>query len=197
MARVARSGSVGGGERQPPTEADNPDREPDPESAAHTICLRLLTVRARTRLELATALASRNIPEPAANSVLDRLSRVGLIDDLAFATDFTNSRRSERGLAGREISRQLRNKGVEDEVIDTVLAAVDDEAEYHTARRLAERKFRAMSRLEPPVQTRRLAGMLARKGYSPSLTFKVVREVVGASDLADLDEPAGPDADEH
>ena len=68
------------------------------------------------------------------------------------------------------------------DVIDTVLSAVDEESEYQTARRLAERKLRSMTRLEPPVQTRRLAGLLARKGYSPSLTYRVVREVVGNSD---------------
>jgi regulatory protein len=44
---------------------------------------------------------------------------------------------------------------------------------------LAERKLRSLSGLAPQVQIRRLAGMLARKGYPPGMTFQVVREVVG------------------
>lgn len=190
MARIARSGSVGGHDPMPLAEPDNSDPEPDPEAVAHTICLRLLTVRARSRSELAAALTARNVPDDAATRVLDRLTRVGLVDDRAFAADFVSSRRAERGLAGREISRQLRNKGVEDEVIGEALASVDTEAEYRSATELASRKLRSMSRLAPQVQTRRLAGMLARKGYSSDVTFRVVREVIGAAADA-LTDPDG------
>jgi len=190
MARL-KSDSVGGRHGRPPTESENPDPEPDPDSAAHTICLRLLTNRARTRAELETALAARNIPDAAAQRVLDRLSRVGLVDDAAFATDFVNSRVAERGLAGRELARQLRAKGVDNSIIDSALTEVDPDSEYRTARTLAERKLRSMSRLEPAVQTRRLAGLLARKGYSPALAFRVVREVVQSNGLVDFDPDAG------
>jgi regulatory protein len=36
-----------------------------------------------------------------------------------------------------------------------------------------------MTRLTPQVKTRRLVGMLARKGYPPSMAFQVVRDAVG------------------
>jgi regulatory protein len=163
-------------------EPDDPalqDPEPDPESVARTICLRLLTVRARSRAELAEALRTRNVPDDAAGRVLDRLAEVGLVDDRAFAADFVHAKRAERGLAGRELSRQLRGKGVHDEAIADALADIDEDAERAVARRLAERKLKGMTGLDPQVQIRRLAGMLARKGYSPGVAFQVVREVVG------------------
>ncbi|HTZ45850.1 MAG TPA: regulatory protein RecX [Jatrophihabitans sp.] len=158
------------------------DAEPDPESVARTICLRLLTVRSRTRAELREALSGRNVPDEAATRVLDRLAAVGLVDDLAFAANFVEAKRAERGLATRELARQLRGKGVDDEIVDAALSDLDAESEHATARRLAERRLRSMSGLEPRVQIRRLAGMLARKGYSPGMSFQVVREVVGATD---------------
>ncbi|MGI8667613.1 MAG: regulatory protein RecX [Jatrophihabitans sp.] len=148
---------------------------------ARTICLRLLTIRARTRAELAEALTARHVPEDAAHRVLDRLTAVRLIDDHAFAASFVESRHNDRGLARRELSRQLRAKGVEDSVAAEAVAEVDPERERDTARRLVQRKLRSMSRLEPHVQTRRLAGMLARKGYSPGMAFQIVREVIGES----------------
>jgi regulatory protein len=44
-----------------------------------------------------------------------------------------------------------------------------------------------MTGLDTQVQIRRLAGMLARKGYSPGVAFQVVREVVGEAASAHYD----------
>jgi regulatory protein len=172
---------AGGSITEPPAEAGGvSDLDADPDTAARTICLRLLTVRARTRAELAGTLHDRNVPKAAADRVLDRLAAVGLVDDRAFAARFVETRHHDRGLAARELARQLRDKGVDDEVVAEALAGVDREQELETARRLVQRKLRSMSSLEPQVQTRRLAGLLARKGYAPSTAFQVVREVLGA-----------------
>ena len=173
----------------PPEPAAPPadDPEPDPDSVARVICLRLLTQRARSRAELAEALRSRNVPEDAAVRVLDRLAEVGLVNDRAFAADFVRAKHADRGLSARELSRQLRAKGVGDDAVDDALADLGDDAERATARRLAERKLRSMGGLDATVQIRRLAGMLARKGYPPGLAFQVVRQVVGEAASEHLD----------
>ncbi len=164
------------------------DPEADPTEVARTICLRLLTVRARSRAELSEALAARGVPESAATSVLDRLAGVGLVDDQAFAEGYVRSRHHDRGLAAREISRQLRDRGVEESVITAAVAGLDGAAEAEAARQLVMRKLRSMTSLAPEVKTRRLVGMLARKGYSPSMAFQVVREAVGAFNDQAVDE---------
>lgn len=183
---MARSRSAGGGPFAPPAEPFDLDErqagpDADPESVARTICLRLLTTRARTRAELHDALAARGVPEQAAIKVLDRLAAVGLVDDRAFAGDYVVSRQRDRGLAVREISRQLRDKGVDETVIESAVSGIGPEAEAAAARHLVARKLRSMSRLTPEVKTRRLVGMLARKGYSPSMAFQVVRAAVDAA----------------
>jgi regulatory protein len=149
---------------------------------ARTICLRLLTVRARTRVELRDALAARGVPESASTTVLDRLADVGLVDDGAFAAGYVLSRQRERGLAVRQISRELRDKGVDDAVITAAVQGSAAEADAEVARQLVVRKLRSMTRLAPEVKTRRLVAMLARKGYPPSMAFQVVRDAVGACD---------------
>jgi len=135
---------------------------------------------------LADALTARAVPREAADRALARLAEVGLIDDRAFAERFVAVRHQDRGLARRELTRQLRDKGVDPAIAAEVMAGLDPEQEWQTGRRLAERRLRAMSGLEPAVQTRRLVGMLARKGYSPSMAFQIVRDVVGAG-TDDLD----------
>ena len=56
-----------------------------------------------------------------------------------------------------------------------------------TARALVRKKLRSLARFDEATRTRRLVGMLARKGYPPGLAFRIVRDEVGADDGADLD----------
>ena len=138
----------------------------------------MLERRARTRTELAEALAAREIPVDAASAVLDRFTEVGLIDDAQLADSYAEAQHAERGLAARAVARKLRQRGVADEQIDTALAGIDRDRERATAQHLVARKLRSLTGLAPEVQTRRLVGLLARKGYSPGLAYELVREAV-------------------
>ena len=164
----------------------------DPLSAARGICLRALTGAPRTRSQLADLLAARGIPEDAAETVLDRFTEVGLIDDAAYARAWVSSRQAGRGLARRALSAELRAKGIEPEVAAEAVEAVGDDDEREAARRLVDRKVGAMRRLDRATATRRLMGMLARKGYNGGLAAAVIREALDA-DGADIDAVAGFD----
>ncbi|MEU8202251.1 recombination regulator RecX [Streptosporangium sp. NPDC049046] len=152
--------------------------EADPQAVARGICLRLLTMAPRTRAQLAEALRKREVPQEAADAVLDRFSEVGLIDDEAFAAAWVSSRHAGRGLARKALASELRHRGVEEETVKEAVDQLDPEEEAETARRLVRRKLSSTRSLEPAVRTRRLAGMLARKGYGPGLAFRVIREVL-------------------
>jgi len=153
----------------------------DPEARARQVCLRLLTLAPRTRAQLADALRKRGIPDEAADEVLGRFEDVGLIDDAAFARSWVESRHYSRGLAGRALSAELKQRGVD---ADEIRAAIDDQlspdAEAAAARRLVERRIPGTRGLPADQRTRRLAGMLARKGYSPGLAYRVIREALEA-----------------
>lgn len=152
----------------------------DPEAVARKILLDQLTGQARSRAELSAKLAKRDVPAELASRLLDRFEEVGLIDDEAFARAWVASRQPGKGLAGRALRQELRRKGVDDEVVGTVLAEVPPETEEAVARALVRKKLRTARRLEPQVATRRLVGMLARKGHNPGLAYRVVREELGA-----------------
>ncbi|GGO07165.1 hypothetical protein GCM10010116_14320 [Microbispora rosea subsp. aerata] len=152
----------------------------DPEAVARAICLRLLTMAPKTRAQLADALRKRDVPEAAANAVLERFSEVGLIDDEAFAAAWVSSRHAGRGLARRALAQELRQRGVAEETVKDAVGRLDPDEEIETARRLVERKLAATRGVEPRARMRRLVGMLARKGYSPGLAFRVVREAIEA-----------------
>ncbi|MBH5337329.1 recombination regulator RecX [Streptomyces pactum] len=149
-----------------------------PEEQARAICLRLLTGTPRTRQQLADALRKRGIPDEVAQEVLARFEDVGLIDDAAFAGAWVESRHHSRGLARRALARELRTKGVDSAVIDDAVGRLDAEQEEHTARQLVERKLASTRGLDPDKRLRRLAGMLARKGYPEGLALRVVRRAL-------------------
>jgi len=169
------------------------DHAGDPEARAREMCLRLLTLAPRTRAQLAEALRKRGIPDEAAGEVLSRFADVGLIDDAAFARAWVESRHYSRGLAGRALSAELKQRGV---AADEIRAAIDEqlgpEAEVSAARRLIERKLASTAGLPPEQRTRRLAGLLARKGYPAGLAFRVIREALEAEGEAAFPEDEPP-----
>ena len=157
---------------------DPADEPGDPESVARAICLRALTGAAKTRQQLADLLERRGVPGEAAEAVLDRFGEVGLIDDAAFARAWVSSRQAGRGLARRARKAELRVRGVDGEDAEQALALVDDEDERTSARRLVERRLPSLRRVDRVTATRRLVGMLSRKGYGGGLAGAVVREVL-------------------
>lgn len=165
----------------PPAQADLPPGDPD--QVARLICLRRLEAAPRTRSELARTLAERGVPDDSAKRVLDRFEEVGLVDDPLFAQMWVQSRQSGRLLSRRALRHELSRKGVDAETVAEALVQVSDDDERAAAVALAQRKAASLSGLPMQVQVRRLAGMLARKGYSPGLSYEVVREVLADADL--------------
>jgi regulatory protein len=169
-------------------EGGNP-HEDDPEARARRVCLLLLTHAPQTRAQLADALSRRGIPGEIANNVLERFTDVGLIDDAAFARAWVESRHYSRGLARRMLTVELKQRGVADDEIREAVAGLGPEAEVATARELVARKLAATKGQPTQARVRRLTGMLARKGYSPELAFRVIREAMGTEGTdADLGE---------
>ncbi|MES5818320.1 recombination regulator RecX [Streptomyces sp. RG80] len=158
--------------------AEQGESSGDPVERARAICLRLLTGTPRTRKQLADALSKKGIPDEAAQEVLSRFEEVGLINDSAFADAWVESRHHGRGLARRALAQELRTKGVDSTLIDAAVSQLDSEQEEATARDLVARKLRSTRGLDRDKRLRRLAGMLARKGYPEGMALRVVRQAL-------------------
>jgi len=148
------------------------------EEQARNLCLRLLTARARTRAELEGQLAKRGYPYDVSKRVLDRLTQVGLIDDADFAEQWVRSRRANAGKGKRALAAELRTKGVDNDVIMAALDGIDAGAERQRAEKLVRDKLRRekLGDDDDAKIARRLVGMLARRGYSQTMAFDVVKD---------------------
>jgi regulatory protein len=151
--------------------------EPSREEQARALCLRLLTARARTRAELAGQLAKRGYPDDVNTRVLDRLADVGLVDDVDFAEQWVHSRRVNAGKGKRALAAELHTKGVDNDVITSVLSDINPDAERDRAEELVRKKLRRENLSDQAADarvTRRLVGMLARRGFSQGMAYDVV-----------------------
>jgi regulatory protein len=155
---------------------DPADPPADPEAVARKILLDQLSARARSRQELADRLAAKNVPGELAAALLDRFEEVGLVDDAAFARAWIADRQRAKGLAPRALALELRRKGVADDVVREAIDEVRPDAEEAAARALVRKKLRTLTRVDDTTATRRLVGMLARKGYGSGMAYAVVRD---------------------
>jgi regulatory protein len=145
------------------------------------LCLRLLTARARTRAELAGQLAKRGYSDDISARVLDRLADVGLVDDAGFAEQWVHSRRVNAGKGKRALAAELHTKGVDNDVITSVLGAINPAAERGRAEQLVQARLRRENLSDEDVRvSRRLVAMLARRGFDQTMAYDVVSAELAA-----------------
>jgi regulatory protein len=192
FGRTDPAGGAGGfgrrARRPAPGERSAADAD-DPEAAAREICLRLLSFSPRTRAQLADALRRKGVADDVAERVLGRYTEVGLIDDAAFAQAWVQSRHAGRGLARRALAAELRQRGVADDTVKEAVEELAPEQEESAARELIAKRMAATRGMDPVKRTRRILGVLARKGYSSGLAYRLIRDALEEEGTGDLPDP--------
>ena len=159
------------------------NKEIEAADAAKQVLLRRLSHAPRTRKELAKDLKDKDISDDVANVALDRFEEVGLINDQALASNYVSSQHERKGLGKNALRQQLRAKGISDDMALEAISQISDDQEFQAAFALACKKIRSLQRDDAKTQLRKILGVLARKGYSSNLAFRVAKEVI--SDLPD------------
>ena len=149
---------------------------------ARAIVARKLDRRDHTRHELEQALRKKEIPNDIAAEMLDYYEEIGLVDDADFARRWVQSRTSFKSLGKRALWLELYRKGISKTLIDEVLEGVSEEDEYELALRFARSRLGRVRGLPMPQANRRLAGMLARKGFPAQIVYSVTKEVLDEPD---------------
>ena len=139
--------------------------------------LRLLDFRARSRAEISRRLSAAGFAEDIVEETLERLERVGLVDDGQFAKAWVGHRSAGKGMGRARIKWELRQKGVSNEVVEEALSAVDGETERRSALEAARRRWAKDSSPDDRTKRRRIAAYLRRQGYDWSVITAVLNEL--------------------
>ena len=143
--------------------------------------LRMLTLSARSRIDLERSLIGRSHPRDAAVWAVEKMDAMGALDDELFAAGLVRRELIRKPAGRRLLESKLRAKGVSDEITRRVIdEALDERDPYEDAMKIAVRAARAMSNtLEREKKYRRLTGKLARRGFDADIVRRVVDEVLG------------------
>ena len=135
----------------------------DERNKAHERALLFLSYRPRSKAEVTRRLIRQGFDKSVVSGEVERLSETGLLDDSAFAQYWISNREQFRPRGQYALRQELRQKGIDDTIIDGLLHQIDDTENAHRA---AAPKLSSWHRLEPDVAYRKLSGYLGRRGFS-------------------------------
>ena len=137
-----------------------------------------LATRARSVREIEQKLLQAGYRPSTVEMVIYKLQRENLLDDADFARQWVESRQNHK-LGRSRIAQELRRKGISQEEAEEAISAIDDEDQLAGAVALAEK---AAARIKPGEDLRkassRIAGMLARRGYSWDIARQAIEQAL-------------------
>ena len=133
-----------------------------------------LSYRARSESEIRKNLLKHEIPESVIELTLERLRQDGLANDNEFAQTWVENRSTFRPRSRRMLAMELRQKGLDDESMQSALKNVDDEPLAYEAAKKRATRFKD---LEWSEFRKKLSEFLARRGFSYSVIAPVVTRI--------------------
>ncbi len=123
--------------------------------------LRYLAIRQRSEWEIKSYLQRKNASPSLSETILNKLSNIGLINDKKFAEVFVSSRRASRSTSQRKLKLELQQKRISSDLIEQVIheEEIDEQA---TLLELIAKK-RHQSRYQDDLK---LMQYLVRQGFN-------------------------------
>lgn len=165
-ATTASVFAIGSGDEIDPADAPRPIDEQ--RADAERLSMRALGRKGVSESELQKILLEHDLDADVVAAEIERLTRVGLIDDVALATDLVDRLHDRKGLGRQGVVAELRRRGIDQAAIGAALdaAADDDDDEFVRAIELAQKRAAQLRGLDRATAERRLSGFLMRKGYN-------------------------------
>jgi len=154
----------------------------DTRERAYRQALLFLSYRARSEKEIRQNLQKHEIQEAVIEETIEQLRRAGFANDEQFARTWVENRSTFRPKGRRALRMELRQKGLDDSIIDSALAHVDDDTLAYAAGKKKVRKLKGQERLD---FRKKLGAFLARRGFSYATIEPIIQR------LWDETQPAG------
>ncbi len=149
-------------------------KQQDTLEETYNSALNFLSYRPRSTAEVRWNLQRKGVPNPVIESVIERLTRVGLLDDASFAEYWVEQRERFKPRSAQMLRHELREKGVASHHIEQALESLD---EAESARRLASQRVQRYAHLEREEFWRKMTGYLQRRGFRYETIKPIVEEL--------------------
>lgn len=165
-------------------------RREDALERSYAAALNYLSFRPRSSREIEDYFRRRKFDPEVTPLVLERLERLGLVDDREFARFWVENRQTFRPRGSRALRMEMRQKGVASEVIDEALEELGDEESASLD--AARRKMLSFANLDEREFKRKMVAYLQRRGFpydvAATATRKLAQERGLSGDFGDTDE---------
>lgn len=149
------------------------------DSAAH-----FLGYRPRSTTEVRRNLTEKEFAAAVIDAAIERLTAMGYLNDETFARYWIQNRGEFKPLSQRALRQELRQKGVDNAVIDTVLEDVGEADLAYKAAISQTKRFKRLSRKEFHTK---LANFLQRRGFAYRTARDVIQRLVDELEAEDPD----------
>ena len=156
-------------------------KKQDDQDKAYNHAIYFLGFRSRSQAEIADYLRGKKYPPEVITETINRLIKEDYLSDESFARMWVEDRERFRPRSRRALRYELRQKGVSDDVIENVLADIDED---ELAWRAIEAKLRQWKHLDEPDFKKKALGFLSRRGFNYEVARQAVERAWESIDLS-------------
>jgi regulatory protein len=151
------------------------------DNKAYFFAVRFLQYRPRSIKEIKDYLKKKNINETEIEKAIEELLEQKFLNDEEFAKMWVRTRVALKPLSQRVLRLELLQKGIDKEIIDTVLAETAETSgnDLEMARLLAQKKKEKYKNLSRDEVYKKLGGFLMRRGFTYDIAKRSIDEVFG------------------
>jgi regulatory protein len=147
-------------------------RDADSQEVAYQQALNFLSYRVRTEAEVIQNLRQHEVQEAFIEPTLERLRRIGMLDDQRFAQSWVDNRSEFRPRSGRALAFELRRHGVSEPLIEQSLSELDED---NLALQAALKHAHKLSQLDWQDFRRKMFGFLGRRGFNYQVSNEAIQ----------------------
>jgi len=150
----------------------------DLEKAKQT-ALRLLALRPRTVRELRNKLEEKSYSPEVIRDIVAYCQEYGYLDDARLAKSWVKWRLKEKPSGKSLLIYELREKGIDQSIIDTALSEeYNDRNEFELAVNAVNKRLKSYQNLDRTVAERRILAFLSRRGFSLTVAKEVTNKIL-------------------
>ncbi len=144
------------------------------ECDVYYVGLNSINSRFKSVLELRQFLKKKEYPDELINKAIDKLLKQGYLNDRSFCKSYINNQIITTTKGPYKIRRELRDKGIDDNIIEDEIVVFDLDLEEEKITKLANRMIKSNRTRGGSVLRKKITTDLTNMGYSTDVIYKVL-----------------------
>ncbi|MFC7679531.1 regulatory protein RecX [Paenibacillus sp. GCM10028914] len=149
----------------------------DERQQAYVEALRFLERKPRTAKEIAQRLSQKGMTADGIEKTIIRLQQERLVDDELYAKQWAEQRITRQKKGRMWVKQELRQKGIENELIAEALSEVSEEDEFNSAYTIGKKKWQQVKG-DALERKRKTGAFLMRRGFTGEKVRKVINRLI-------------------